>query len=655
MTLIGVDTGGTFTDFVVYENKRIRSFKLPSSPHSPEKTILEGLTPFLKNDFILIHGTTVATNAFLEDKMGKTAFITTKGFEDILQIGRQNRIDIFSLIPEKSPELIPPGLRFGIKERTLFSGEILQPVDSVEIKRLKTVLKKKGVKSAAVVFLHSYINSENEEKTASFLKNDFHTSVSSEIHPEFREYERAVITVLNAALIPVMFNYIEKLNRGIRNNTLYITQSNGGLLSPDRVKEEPVQTLLSGPSGGITAAKRVSYDLKLKNLITFDMGGTSTDVSVLKEGLESISKDLILNHLPLRIPMIDIKTIGAGGGSIAMVDSAGVLTVGPESAGADPGPACYGRSEIPTVTDAFVVTGIVRPENFLGGKMKIFPEKSREAITDISRKIGKDLNRTAEGIIQIAVSSIERALRSVTVEKGDDPRDFSLMPFGGAGGLVAGMVANRLSIKKIVFPLLPGVFSALGMIFAELRKEFSEPVLKPYSDEIFKELRKLYKKLENRAYEYFADHDNKYHIENLNIEKLVEIKYRGQSNELRVPFEEDMIEKFHKKHNKLYSYNLDNENAEISNIILVATAKISEEQPEIIFEEGKRISGSRKKEKIFFNGKYRDFLFIDRNSLKSDSKIPSPSVVFSNFSTIVIDESFNAFLDRRGNLIMEKN
>ena len=650
MILIGVDTGGTFTDFVIFKNKTIHSFKLPSSPESPEKTILEGIKPYLNKDFILIHGTTVATNAFLENKMGKTALVTTKGFEDILRIGRQNRINLFSLAPQKAPEIIPDNLRFGIDERTLYSGKVKKSVNLQELIEIKAKLIKKNVRSVAFVFLHSYINGQNEIEASSDFHDDFHVTISSGIHPELREYERTVITVLNAALIPVMFNYINNLTRGINNGKLYITQSDGGLLPPEKVQSEPVYTLLSGPSGGITAARKVATDLKLNHLITFDMGGTSTDVSVIKGGRSVISKNLSLNGLPLGIPMIDIKTIGSGGGSIASVDSAGVLKVGPESAGADPGPACYGKSVFPTVTDAFVTNGIIRAENFLGGKMKIFPEKSYHAIGLIAKKLKKDINQTAEGIIQIAVSSIERALRSVTVEKGDDPREFTLMPFGGAGGLVAGMVAEKLNIKNIIFPSLPGVFSALGMIFAEIRKEFREPVLKDFTSDLFLELEEKYSSLEKKAFLYF----NSQNKNKIVFKRIIEMKYRGQSNEIRIDYSNNIVREFHNKHKKLYTYNLDDKNIEISNVILIASKIVSEINPDINSQSKDPLMHKAVTLKVFSNGSFDNFGFFPRSSFSPGEIIPSPSIVFSDFSTIIIDKKYSAYIDKKGNLRMER-
>jgi len=652
MVLIGVDTGGTFTDFVIWDGGSLKSFKLPSTPGSPEKTVLKGIKPFLNEDFILIHGTTVATNAFLENKMGKTAFLATKGFEDILRIGRQNRRDIFSLYPEKQPELVPENLCFPVEERTLFTGKISIKPNKTSIEKINDTLKKGGVESVAVVLLHSYANIKNETSVKSFLDPEFHITISGEIHPEPREYERAVITVLNSALQPVMSDYMNRLGDSLQGKKLYITRSDGGLTTPEYVKVEPVYTLLSGPAGGIVAAKTVQRRNFGKNLITLDMGGTSTDVSVIRNGCESISKNMKMNNLPVHIPMIDIKTIGAGGGSIASVDSAGVLRVGPESAGAVPGPACYGKSDIPTISDAFVVNGIIQPEHFLGGKMKLFPSKSISAIKKISNLIGKNLNKTADGIIEIAASSITGALRAVTVEKGEDPRNFALLPFGGAGGLIAGIVAEKLDIKKIIFPSLSGLFSAYGMLFSKLKKEFSYPILSSVEGSDSDKIDKIFSELKSSAVKHFKEELRR--DSGLFYDYLLELKYRGQENSIRVEYNDDFLKNYHDKHKKLFSYSLDDSLVEIENIILIASLNIFDTKPEIRHENKKTKRQNRLLKEVFYKGEKGNFTFIKRNSISPDDKIVSPSVICSDSSTIVIDKKYDAYMDRNKNIIMER-
>ena len=503
---IGIDTGGTFTDFVFFDKNRIKTFKLPSTPKNPVSSILQGLGPYLKEDFLMVYGTTIGTNSFLQKKMAKTAFFCTKGFKHTLHIGRQNRVNLFSLDVEKPPEIVPVSLCFGIDERTLKSGNIKKKPERSEITELCEELKRKKVESVSVVFLHSYINPENEKAVAEQLrKHGFHVTASFEILPEYREYERSIVTTLNSALKPVVANYIKNLQNSLRGNNFYIIQSSGGALSPERIIKEPIRTMMSGPAGGVIAARRIAGLKNYSNLITFDMGGTSTDVSIIKNGELTTTRDGNIENLPLRIPMIDIATVGAGGGSLARVDKGGILQVGPESAGAEPGPACYGKSDLPTVTDAFVVNGVIYPELFLGGKMKIFPQRSYKAIEKIAKKLGKTVNQTAEGIILVSISSMERALRSISVEKGEDPRFYTMLPFGGAGGMVSTLLADRLGIKKILVPPYQGVFSALGMLFANFQKEFTQSFFRMFNSKTEEELEKTFSEMDKIAFDVLKE------------------------------------------------------------------------------------------------------------------------------------------------------
>ncbi len=388
MIRIGIDTGGTFTDFVVFDGESFRAYKLSSTPENPALAILEGLQEHMAGEFELVHGTTVSTNAFLQKKMAKTAFISTGGFEHILYIGRQNRTDVFSLKVTKQTPVVPLSLCFGVKERTKKDGTVAIRLEEAEINRLAGTLKELGVESVGVVFLHSYRNPENEQIAASILRDwGFYVTASHEIMPEYREYERAVVTTLNSALKPVIAEYVNNLKEALAGKKLSIIQSNGGILSPDLIIDEPIRTIISGPAGGVIAARKISELTGDENLVTLDMGGTSTDVSVINEGNIILTRDGGVGDLPLRLPMIDIATVGAGGGSIARIDRGGVLQVGPESAGADPGPSCYGKSELVTVTDAFVVLGAIIPELFLGGKMPLQPKKSVKHLKDLADQI----------------------------------------------------------------------------------------------------------------------------------------------------------------------------------------------------------------------------------------------------------------------------
>ncbi|MCP5047843.1 MAG: hydantoinase/oxoprolinase family protein, partial [bacterium] len=572
MMRIGIDTGGTFTDFVFFDGRRTFPLKLPSSPGNPADSILEGLQSYIDSgeDFELIHGTTVSTNAFLQKKMAKSAFICTRGFEHLLHIGRQNRTELFTLNVQKPYPIVPLSLCFGVDERTLKDGTVSMSPDREDIEQLCLQLKEEGVEAVGIVFLHSYRNPDNEKIVAAVMRDyGFHVTASHEIMPEYREYERAVVTMLNSTLKPVIADYVNTLTGALEGKKLSIIQSNGGILSPDRIVKEPIRTIISGPAGGVIAALKVGELTGDKNIITLDMGGTSTDVSVIKNGRLSLTREGSVEHLPLRIPMIDIATVGAGGGSIARVDRGGVLQVGPESAGADPGPACYGKSELPTVTDAFVVTGAIIPEMFLGGKMKILPKKSVKYIKEVSFAIGKDLFESAEGIIRISVSAMERALRSVTLEKGEDPRFYTLMPYGGAGGMVAALLADRLGIKRILIPPNLGVFSAMGMLVADFKKELTQSFLQMYSPDVTRQLDMAFAKLSKEAEDILVEEG----FPAPQVKEYLDIRYKGQSYELTVPYGKDFIKRFHERHHQLYSYFLRDGNCEIVNLRVRATGQ----------------------------------------------------------------------------------
>jgi N-methylhydantoinase A len=650
MIRIGIDTGGTFTDFVFLDGETILTLKLPSTPGNPALSILEGLSPYMGEDFELVHGTTVSTNAFLQKKMAKCAFLCTKGFEHILYIGRQNRTGLFSLKVEKPSPIVPLSLCFGINERTLKDGTITKEPGREEITRIGEELKKRNVQSIGIVFLHSYKNPQNEKFAAKILRDfDFYVTASHEVMPEYREYERAVVTILNAALKPVIADYVANLQEGVKGKKLSIIQSNGGILSPDRIINEPIRTIMSGPAGGVIAAQQLAVLTGEANLVTLDMGGTSTDVSVIKNGEITLTRDGFLEHLPLKLPMIDIATVGAGGGSIAGIDRGGVLQVGPESAGANPGPACYGKFEMATVTDAFAVMGAIIPEMFLGGKMKIYPKRSVRVIKKIAEKIGKNFFETAEGIVRISVSSMERALRSVTLEKGEDPRFYTLMPFGGAGGLVAAMLAERLGMKKILIPPNPGVLSALGMLVADFKKELVQSFLKIVSPGIRDELNPIFSNMSKQAEQILIEEGGP----EPQILKYIDIRYKGQSYELTVPYTDDFLKTFHQAHQQLYSYSLDDDYCEIVNLRVTAIGK----SPGLKLEKRKKVPEDAKifyRKEVYFNGVHQEFCIYLRPELMPGNRLIVPAIIVSDDSTVIVPKGFEIDIDEYSNILLYK-
>jgi N-methylhydantoinase A len=650
MIRIGIDTGGTFTDFVFFDDETgaIEPLKLPSTPENPAKAILEGLNSYMDGPFELIHGTTVSTNAFLQKRMAKTAFVCTKGFEHILHIGRQNRTGLFSLEVKKPTSIVPLSLCYGVHERTLKDGTVVKEPEKAEVIKLAESLREQRVESIGIVFLHSYRDPGNEQSVAAILRDyGFYVTASHEIMPEYREYERSVATILNAALKPVIADYINNLKEALAGKKLSIIQSNGGILSPSRIIDEPIHTIMSGPAGGVIAAQKIAGLTGDANLVTLDMGGTSTDVSVIKNGEIILTRDGAVEYLPLRFPMIDIATVGAGGGSIARVDRGGVLQVGPESAGADPGPACYGKDDNVTVTDAFVVTGAVLPEMFLGGKMKILPKRSVRAVKRIAEEIGKSLYETAEGIIRISVSTMERALRAVTLEKGEDPRFYTLMPFGGAGGLVAALLADRLGMQRILVPPNQGVFSALGMLVADVKKELSYSFLKMVSPGIDDELNAAFLTLEQEVRQVLEEEG----FPGPQILEHLDIRYKGQSYELTVPYSRGFLEAFHRMHHQFYSYSLADEHCEIVNLRVVGIGKT----PEFKIEENPTIEEDANvfyRKEVYFNGESQNFYIYSRSDLMPGHRLKNPCIIAADDSTVIVPEGFTASVDSYANIIL---
>lgn len=540
---IGVDAGGTFTDFVVLrDDGRLDTFKIRSNPKAPAQVILAGLSRAAAGPGTdVVHGSTVATNALLERKGARTALVTTSGFEDVIHVGRQNRARLYDLTPPPRRPLIDRALCFGVRERTLFDGEVESAPVPAEIRKLIPKLRRAGVTSVALCFLHSYQNPENEHQAAELLRAaGLPVSVSHEICPEFREYERTSTTVLNAYVRPLMESYLSDLQRGGGSrHALSIMQSNGGSLSAAEASQQAVRTVLSGPAGGVVGAIELARASGFPRVLGFDMGGTSTDVS-LSEGRPHETTEAYLDGFPIRVPMLDIHTVGAGGGSIARIDEGGLLRVGPESAGADPGPACYGTGDQPTVTDAHVVLGRIAADQFLGGTMHIDVDRAVQAIDRIAAPLGLDRTGAAEGVIRVANANMQRAIRMVSVERGHDPRSFALIAFGGCGGLHACEIAADLGIRTVIAPRYAGALSALGMLLADRIRDYSAGVLHRG------DLEERFRELETRA---------RRDTPKAALERYADLRYAGQSYELTVPWNaKDPAAPFHAAHRKTYGY-----------------------------------------------------------------------------------------------------
>lgn len=549
---VGVDTGGTFTDIIALRGGRLFCHKVPSTPQAFESAVVEGALSVCGNaGFDLMHSTTVATNALLEGKGAKTALVTTAGFRDALEIGRQNRPHLYDWTPRRVPPLVPRSLRFELHERVAADGSVVVPLDLTPLAEMIGVMKREGVESVAVVFLFSFLHPEHEFRVGEALEAEgFSVSLSHRILPEFREYERMSTAVVNAYVCPAMTRYLKRLEPKARDggaHGLHVVQSNGGCLTVERASSEAVHTLLSGPAAGILGARLVARET---NLITFDMGGTSTDVALIR-GEPIVSTELTLGGFPVGVPMVDVHTVGAGGGSIATVDPGGALTVGPESAGARPGPACYGESELPTVSDAHVVLGHLRPETFLDGRMTLHADRSHRALEALGREAGgRAPDEIARDILRVVNANMEAAIREISVMRGHDPTEFTLVGFGGAGGLHVFDLAEALDIPRVMVPCYPGVLSALGAIATPRVHETSRTVMISWNFDAAEFLQAVFAELKTEVTGRFhADGEKDV---DLCWEARVDVRYLGQSHELPVPVRPETLEElpnhFHEAH-----------------------------------------------------------------------------------------------------------
>lgn len=654
MLKIGVDIGGTFTDFVIFDGAGVRIHKVLSTPGNPAEAVLRGLSQIVETsgNEEIIHGSTVATNALLERKGAKTALITTEGFEDVLEIGRQTRLQIYNLFVDKPAPLVPASKRFGVPERTLPTGEVLRPVKERPVREILQKIKDQGVESIAICLLFSYANPENENQVQELVQElGLPVSVSHRILPEYREYERCSTTVVNAYLSPIVDGYLSLLEEKI-NGTLRIMQASGGYISVGKSREEPVRTILSGLAGGVVGAVQVAKLAGYENIITFDMGGTSTDVSLCYGDIHTTT-ETIIGGCPIRVPVIDIHTVGAGGGSIAYLDEGGALRVGPQSAGADPGPICYGRGDRLTVTDAHLFLGRMDPEHFLGGRMELDTERVEFYMEQFARLWGLDPLRVAEGILEVANATMERAIRVISVGRGYDPREFVLVSFGGAGGLHACDLARAMSIPTVLVPKNPGVLSVLGMLLTDIVKDYSQTIL-VRSDQIdYQGIMELFQPLEDRGlWEISAEGVEE---EQIVLERFVDMRYIGQSYEITVPFGVHFVHDFHRLHHRMYGHSDQQKPTEIVNLRLRALGKSTRPQirrMELADEDpSSAIVGTRE---AFFSGSFHKSILYDRGKLKPGNRLQGPALLVELSATTVLPPDFTCQVDQFENLILKR-
>lgn len=547
---IAVDTGGTFTDIVILLDGLLRVLKVPSSPDDPARAVLEGVmeaTRSMPQLDLLIHGSTVATNALLERRGASTVLVTNAGFEDVLAIGRQDRPQLYALTGDREPALIPRPMRLGIAGRVDADGRELTALDTDELAGLAERVRATGAESVAVCLLHSYANGTHETAVAEALGPlGIPHTVSSELLPEYREYERLATTVINASVAPLMDRYLARIERESGAVRVRIMGSGGGALSVARARRDAAHTILSGPAGGVAGALHVAARHGMHDIMTFDMGGTSTDVS-LCPGRAQHTREFTIAGLPVALPVLDIHTVGAGGGSIARVDAGGALRVGPQSAGAQPGPICYGRGGTQvTVTDANVALG--RLPSWSGG-LDLDGRAARDALDDLAHELGTDVLAAAEGVVRIANAAMEGALRVISVERGHDPADFTLVPFGGAAGVHAVALAERLGVPQLLVPPDPGVLSAFGMLAAPVRRDAARTVL--LADATEARLEAVFAELEAAA--LASMQEDGVAVDSVRLERGVSARYAGQSHELAVPAD-DWREAFHRAHEHRFGH-----------------------------------------------------------------------------------------------------
>jgi N-methylhydantoinase A/oxoprolinase/acetone carboxylase beta subunit len=655
----GIDTGGTFTDFVRLTRRGLDVSKRRSTPDDPSRAILEGLTdlPAAGPAVEIFHGSTVATNAVLERKGAPVALVATEGFEDILRIGRQTRSELYNIFIPLPRPLVDPSLTFGLRERLGAAGGVLVAVNDEDVDRLADRLRQSGAEIVAVCLLHSYANPAHERRVAERLRaRGLLVCSSHEVLPEYREFERWSTTVVNAYVTPMVDRYLGRLESALvgpassrhHARRLSIMQSNGGSISAGAARAQAVRTILSGPAAGVVGARAVARAAGFRRVIAFDMGGTSTDVSLI-DGAIRMTTESRVGDFPVRVPMIDILTVGAGGGSIAWIDSGGALRVGPQSAGASPGPACYGTGDQLTVTDANVILGRLDPEFFLGGRMKLDVERPRSIARDVARALDLDVPRLAEGIVRVANANMERAIRVISIERGHDPRAFALLPFGGAGPMHACEMAERLEISTVVVPRLAGVLSAFGMLASDVSKDYSATVLRPTDDISLADLAGRFRPLVRLAgHELRAEG---FRRERQRIGRFVDVRYAGQSYELTVPFSAEYRREFDRQHEQRYGYANRLRPTEVVAIRVIATGVRT--KPELSFRRPRRKFTPKPHDKRQgrFGQRATAVTFYRWDALEPGAGADGAAVITSPEATVVIPPGWRFRIDGFQNVI----
>lgn len=658
--LLGIDTGGTFTDFVLYDGSNIIIHKVLSTPEAPERAILQGITELNLNAAIavggvsIIHGSTVATNAALEHKGVRTAFVTNKGFRDLLSIGRQTRSELYNLQPAPQAVPVPSELCLEVDCRVDARGRIITPLSQASVDALCAQLQQLQPQAVAINLLFSYLNSEHERQIEAALPDHYFVSRSSFVLPEYKEYERGIATWLNAYLGPLVNRYLNNLQQSVRPSPLAIMQSSGGTIDATQASQRAVNLLLSGPAGGLAAAKFVGEQAGVYGLMTFDMGGTSTDVALVEDELR-ITNEGRLGRYPVAVPMIDMHTIGAGGGSIAFLDDGGLLQVGPQSAGASPGPACYSRGGTQaTVTDANVVLGRIRPDAKLAGHLPLDVAAAQQAVAALAVPLRLSVEEMAQGIVQLANEHMARALRVISVQRGRDPRQFHLCCFGGAGGLHVCDLAESLNMTKALVPQFGGVLSALGMLVAPRERQLSHTVQQPLAQTVTADITEQLQRLSRQGLlelrqEGVAENEISY-------QPRLDLRYLGQSYCININIDPSIVdwlsiaaEQFHQQHEWLYGHRMTTRPIEL----VTVRQRTFSKAPTIALPLKKNtpVIGCGTLVDLYGIG---PTLLIAREDLSPKQQLSGPLLIVESVATTLIKPGWQVTVDDYGNLLLHR-
>jgi N-methylhydantoinase A len=674
---LGIDVGGTFTDLILYDQNtgEVYVHKVPSTPETPSQSVVNGVDEIVQKAGIspesinyFIHGTTLGVNAVIQRKGAKTGLIVSKGFKDILEIGRLRMLDPFALIPVKRSPLVERANVKTVQERVSPSGEVEEHVSESEVRQLVQELVNDGVRCGAICLLNSYVNPANEEKVERIVAEEFpqlYLSVSSELWPELREYERCLVTTIDVYVKPLMDRYLTAIHRELEDlgliTRLYITKSNGGMMTAASARRAPIETLLSGPASGVMGASHIAQLAGISRAISIDMGGTSADISILREGRPSYSTEDTVGDFPLIMPAVEVWSIGAGGGSIAWVDQSGVLKVGPESAGADPGPACYGQGGTePTITDAYLICGYLNPDNFLGGRIKLHRELAEKAMAKIAEKLGMDVFTAAESILRVATSTMYLKFFSLMARRGIDPREHALVAFGGAGPTHACLLSEEVGIDTVIIPPTPGLLCALGALISDVRRDSIKTINSELAKVSTGELQAHYAELERHLVSWLRDEGPI--VEETYLERSADMRYKGQAYEIEVMLSDSTLHDhppqlenlFHRNHEEIHGHSDPKAAVELINLrarIIGRTPKVSL----TTLPKARKPIRPYTIRPIFYQGRQYEADVYHRRDLKQGHLVKGPAIIEQEDTTTFIPPAYAGRTDQYGIVTVSKS